>query len=394
MTFRKVVVSTAREARTENWRITSQEVTPGCEIAWSITGYTLHGGRQEGVELIEVDNGKLKFGLVPTRGMALLSATVGDVRLGWDSPVREVVNPAFVNLDSYSYVGWLTSFNEWMCRCGLESNGYKGLDEYTSAFGLPESIDLAVHGKVSNMPACEVEVVVDEEPPYRLRIRGRVEEPRVLGPVLALQTETSTEPGSASLRIDDEITNLSGAEPQEFEILYHTNFGPPLLEEGAQLVVPAQRVSPFIDADTAGAPTYAQYAGPTPGFVNQIYNHRLYGDEQNRTGAVLRNKAGDLAASMFWSLDELPYLCQWKNTGAPADGYVTGIEPATNFPYNRAVERKQGRVPVLHSGESHRIGLDIGVHIGTEEVAAASRRIADIQAGRPTEISDSPVELE
>jgi hypothetical protein len=31
--------------------------------------------------------------------MGLLRAQMGDIRLGWDSPVKEVVNPAYINLD-------------------------------------------------------------------------------------------------------------------------------------------------------------------------------------------------------------------------------------------------------------------------------------------------------
>ena len=39
----------------------------------------LHGGRQEGVDVILVDNGRLKFTVCPTRGMGVLSVTMGDV---------------------------------------------------------------------------------------------------------------------------------------------------------------------------------------------------------------------------------------------------------------------------------------------------------------------------
>jgi hypothetical protein len=52
------------------------------------------------------------------------------------------------------------------------------------------------------------------------------------GPKLEIQTEVSTLPGSDSIRISDTITNR-GDDPQEFQILYHANYGPPLLEEGA-----------------------------------------------------------------------------------------------------------------------------------------------------------------
>ena len=40
----------------------------------------------------------------------------------------------------------------------------------------------------------------------------------------------------------------------------------------------------------------------------------------------------------------MPWFTQWKNTTSVADGYVTGIEPGTNFPNPRTYEGEQGRV--------------------------------------------------
>ena len=45
-------------------------------------------------------------------------------RMGWDSPVKEVVNPAFINLESRNGLGWLEGFNEMMVRCGYEWTGH------------------------------------------------------------------------------------------------------------------------------------------------------------------------------------------------------------------------------------------------------------------------------
>ena len=55
-------------------------------------------------------------------------------------------------------------------------------------------MELTLHGKIANIPASEVEVVIDPEPPHRLRVRGRVEERMFYGPKLVLQTEISTIP--------------------------------------------------------------------------------------------------------------------------------------------------------------------------------------------------------
>ena len=55
---------------------------------WSVTRTLLEGGRQEGVELLTLNNGKLKIVVIPTRGMGILEVNMKELRLGWDSPVK------------------------------------------------------------------------------------------------------------------------------------------------------------------------------------------------------------------------------------------------------------------------------------------------------------------
>ncbi len=78
--FRKVLTSTSQNLHVESWEITSRKVAPKGPAAWSVRKFTLHGGKQEGVDLIVVNNGKLEFTVVPTRGMGMLKAQMGDLR--------------------------------------------------------------------------------------------------------------------------------------------------------------------------------------------------------------------------------------------------------------------------------------------------------------------------
>ena len=54
----------------------------------------------------------------------------------------------------------------------------------------------------------------------------------------------------------------------------------------------------------------------------QVYLIEPYADDEGHTRTVLANAQGDLAATMSWSVEELPYLTQWKNSVAEGDGYV------------------------------------------------------------------------
>ena len=390
--FHKTLISARDGVRVETWEVTGKEITPA-SAHWSVRKLTLHGGKQEGVDVIVVDNGKLQFTVVPTRGMSVLSVTSGDVRLGWDSPVKEVVHPRHINLQSRGGLGWLEGFNEWLVRCGLESNGHPGTDKFINNVGEEATMDLTLHGKIGNIPASEVEVVVDAAPPHRIRVRGRMDERMFYGPKLELQTEISTEPGSNSFRVADVVTNR-GADTQEFELLYHSNYGRPLLEDGATFLAPVERVTPFNEHAAKDIARYATYAGPVLGFVEQVYCMRPVADKDGRTLVALQNKSRDRAVSLSFSVKELPFVTLWKNTNAEAEGYVTGLEPGTNFPSNRRIERKYGRVPKLAAGVSHSATIDFTIHTGAEEVKRLAERVTSIQGDVKPVLDQQPEKKE
>src|SRR5262245_40090905 len=386
---RYLLTSAALNVDLEDWQITARETSVAPDIEWSVRKQRLHGGKQDGVDLIVVDNGQLTIKIVPTRGMGILRVLMGDVRLGWDSPVSEVVHPKYINLEARGGLGWLEGFNEWLARCGLEWAGHPGQDSFINNVGEPAEMNLTLHGKVENIPASEVEVIIDREPRPRIRVRGRVDERAFYGPKLELWTEVSTEPVSSRLRIEDTITNQSAFE-SEFQILYHVNYGPPLLGAGSHFSAPVRRVTPFNAHAAKDVSTYADYAGPVRGFIEQVYNLHPFSDGDGRSMLMLSNAERNRAVSMTFAVAELPYVTLWKNLTALDEGYVTGLEPGTGFPYTRRIEREAGRVPKLKPGETRHFAIDFGVHTTTAAVAAVDEQIKRIQNGRPTQIDRVP----
>jgi hypothetical protein len=384
----KVLTSARLGVHVESWAQTGHAGNAKGP-SWAIHKFTLHGGKQESVDIVTIDNGKLLITVVPTRGMGILSVNCGDVRLGWDSPVKEVVHPQYVHLQSRGGLGWLDGFNEWLVRCGLESNGHPGTDKFINNVGEEATMDLTLHGKIANIPASEVEVVIDAAPPHRIRLRGTVNERMFYGPKLELQTEISTEPGSTSFRVADVITNR-GAQEQEFELLYHTNYGHPLLQEGSTFLAAASRVTPFNDHAAKDIAHYTEYAGPTPNFVEQVYCLYPIADKDGRTLIALQNKARDRAVSLAFSTKDLPYVTLWKNTNAEGEGYVTGLEPGTNFPSNRRVERAHGRVPKLAAGASHSATIDFTIHTDAQQTKRLEEQIAALQGDVKPTLDETP----
>jgi hypothetical protein len=351
---------------------------PGEDGQWHVELRTLHGGKQEGTQLIIVDTGHMQVTLIPTRGMGILNVIAGDVRLGWDSPVKEVVNPAYMNLESRNGLGWLEGFNEWMCRCGLEFSGHPGTDEFVNNIGARDSMMLTLHGKIANIPSSYAEVRVEKENGKTvIRVLGRVEERVFHGPKLSLETVVSIPVEGTSFRINDTVTNM-GSQPQEYQMLYHCNFGSPLLEKGSRFIANVLTNEPFNDRAAKGLKTFDVYDAPEPGFIEQVYKMTLKADADKQTSVMLHNAAADRGASMSYSINDLPFFTLWKNTDATEDGYVTGLEPGTCFPHNRKIERAAGRVHLLAPMEKRSFGLDIALHLDSDQVAQKKASISQI----------------
>ncbi len=208
---------------------------PGTPPGWSISKRTLRGGLRDGVDLIELDNGLLRAAIIPTRGMGIWRITAGEVFLGWRSPVRGPVHPAFVRLWEPSGIGWLDGFDELLVRCGLESNG-------APEFDAQGRLRYPLHGKIANQPARKVEVHIDSDS-GTLSVCGVVDESRLFGNKLRMTSTISARVGQPVVTVVDAITNPS-AEPADLELLYHINFGVPLVQPGARVVLPVARMAP------------------------------------------------------------------------------------------------------------------------------------------------------
>ena len=381
-----ILTDATRNISIKEWKISSEDAGSISEgLRWSVAKRVLAGGRQEGVEVIEVDNGLMKFTVVPTCGFHVWTANVGELRLGWDSPVTEIVHPQFVNLAERGGLGWLNGFGEWISRCGLESMGPPCKDG---------NLTYTLHGRINYLPASYVEVRFESAPVPRIVLRGVVDETLMFGPQLRLTTEISTVIGKPALSFDDTVTNLSDA-PQEMEILYHANFGPPVLGAGAQFVAPVKKVAPrdsrAAEEEMAG---WCDYTGPhAPGYTEQVYLIELYADDAGMTEAMLRSADGTKGALVSFNVRQLPFMTLWKNEAPSKAGYVTGLEPGTSFPLPKPAERAAGRIRKLNGGESHHAKVTFRALVAREEVEDAADSIRRLQRADP-EVQITPMDAQ
>src|SRR5262245_30001629 len=82
---RYLLTSAESNRRVGPFRLTQDDLPRVGPGPWSVRQFVLRGGKQEGVELIRIYNGKLRITVVPTRGLSVLDVGMGDLRLGWNS---------------------------------------------------------------------------------------------------------------------------------------------------------------------------------------------------------------------------------------------------------------------------------------------------------------------
>jgi hypothetical protein len=339
------------------------------------------GGAADGVEVVEVDSGAVCVTLLPTRGMSIWSLEAGGTRFGWQSPVAGPVHPSLVPVYEPSGLGWLEGFDELVVRCGLESNGAPERDN-------EDRLVYPLHGRIGNLPADSLSIEYDEAS-GRLEVIGEVCESKLFFKNLRLRSRLRVHAGSPKVDLLDDVTNELSS-PATMQLLYHINLGAPLLGKGAVLEAPIAELAPKDKLSASEMDQWNVYGAPEAGYSERVYFARLRADDLNDTTAMLRSADGERGFAVKFNVGGLPRFVLWKNTAAESDGYVTGLEPATNFPNQRSFEADQGRVVELAPGKSASFRVSLQPLIDAESVTEMSEKIKSLGGDEPGEIHQQP----
>ena len=323
--------------------------------------FSYSDGKAEGVRGIQVNTGGgLQFVVLPGRGMDIPEAFFRGKALHFFSGTG-ITSPAYYDEPGLEwlrtfYVGLLTT-------CGIANSGAPSEDG-GEPFGL--------HGRIANAGA--EDLCIDQQwegDEYIIRMRGKMREAKAMFENLTLSRTIETKLGSTGFRVQDIIRN-NGFESQPLMMLYHINFGFPLLSPNAKVIGPIVETVPRDDeaAKDRGVEECMSYPEPVPGYREKVFFHTLAADSDGRTFIALVNEdCGDgmpLGVVLRFNREELPTFTQWK---MPRKGfYVTGLEPGTALPLGRGVLRKRHDLPMLDGQGEYSISIDFDVVDTLEQI--------------------------
>lgn len=313
-------------------------------------------GPEAGVEQIQIRTGSgLAYTISPERGLDISLAEFGGVPISWQASNGDV-HPAYFDDRGYK---WLrTAAGGLLMTCGFTQAGGPSEDN---------GEELGLHGRAHHLAARHVGVVADwEGDEYVMRVRGVVEETRIFGEFIRLTREITSTLGSNRISIVDHYENLAFV-PTPLMLLYHFNFGFPLLTEATQIAFPSQAVEPRLPEHPMEG--YDRWDAPDPHYAERVYLHKaLVSDTQNWASATIYNPDFPLPAGatpvtvrLSWDTTTLPNLVQWRMAGAGA--HVLGIEPANCHVNGRAASRESNSLVMLEPGARYTCKLELNINL-------------------------------
>ncbi len=319
--------------------------------------YILADGRSKGVSAVDVNTGSgLNFTVLPDRGMDISLASFKGNNLVYLAPNGEA-HPAYYEPEGLNWIR--TFFGGLLTTCGLT---------YIGAPGLDGSEELGLHGRYSCLAAqqfCDRSRWENDE--YVLELTGIIEEAASLCNKLRLTRRITSRLGAKSLHIHDTVENFD-YKSSPFTILYHINFGYPLLDCSSRIFVQANSFDPVNAHSAEHADQRFVCSEPKLEEANN-YLYTMKADKNGYSRAALINPdlAGGLGAYIRFDARSLPFLNEWKMLSM--GDYVVALEPCNAPCENRSFLRQTNRLPFLQPGETRDMHVEIGVLEGAEEIA-------------------------
>ena len=317
---------------------------------YGIEDYRLAEGKAQGTRCMRMYNATgLSLTVLPDRGMDIANLSIKGENLSFLS-CTGVVNSSYFTEDGAR--GFFRNF-----FAGFLTTG--GLT-YMGAACEEQGEVLGLHGVVSNIPAQQVASCACEQ---NLQVSGLVRQARVFGENLVLRRCVNMRPNGNEFSISDEIEN-QGFRATPFMLLYHMNFGYPLVCPDTILHLPTHKIQPRDVQAQNGLEHYLAIEPPKDNRPEQVFFHTMKPDEDDQVHFAVENPARKIAVVVSYPYAQLPYFTQWKSMASGE--YALGLEPGNCHVMGRVKAREEKCLQMLAPGETVRLKLRIRVLYGQE----------------------------
>ena len=309
--------------------------------AYTLRRMTISEGKAKGTSVIEVCTaGGLQLDILPDAGL-----DIGQVRY-------KGTNMTFLSKNGYDSPAAIAPYETEFLKtfpggllytCGLRSTGgaHRDGEEWHP-----------LHGRYHSLMAEMVSTDIEDN---TLRIRGTMRETSLFGHCLELQRTIYIPIFGTEITVSDRLTNLT-SQPEEYALLYHCNFGFPMISDKAWVELPEhRRTSPRTAFAATGLGRETTFDTPTPGEEERVFFH-----EDMAHWVSLVNPTVQTKMTMTWS-DSLPILAHWRSMAS--GDYVCGLEPTNCYIMGRKQERRNGTLPVL--GPFETVTTEVRFHFET-----------------------------
>jgi uncharacterized protein DUF4432 len=336
---------------------------------------TLGDGIERGVRVLEFRTGTgFSFDVLVDRSMDVGRCELNGRSLTWLSHTG-VVGPWY---SEPLGLGWFRMWGGGMLvTCGLDHTLLGGTDDASNFHQLVKPTEeYGLHGRIGFMPARLTgygERWEDDE--CVLWAEGVVRQGAVYGEALELRRRIEARVGESRFIVRDEVLNV-GFDPTSHMYLYHVNVGWPLVDAGAEYLIPAADGVPVAEYPTRD---YRKLTGPNEGFPEECYEHDPISEADGRVPVAVVNRAVGLGVYQLYRKDQFHFHTMWRMLGEGT--YGVAMEPTTNRDAGRFDAKERGELVFLKPGESRRYELEVGALDGTAAIDAFASRVEKLKAG-------------
>lgn len=334
---------------------------------FEVKEYRMLGGRADGLRAVDVDNGSgLHFTVLPDRCCDFGKITFQGKNVSFISPCGYVAPQYYENPGA----NFLRSFTAGtLTTCGFNNIGGGCVDNGET---------LGVHGRLSNTAAEQFSArcVTDEDGTPRAELHGVMRHAVLFGENLLLTRDICCSYGDNTIYFNDTIENI-GYHTAPLMRLYHINLGYPLIDEDAQIFVPAKETTPRNDHAASMLDSWDKLMKPRKNFDEMCYYHRLKTDAVGNTAVGVYNPKSAIGMFIEFDTSSLDRLIEWKSMNQ--GNYALGLEPANAWVGGRADARASGDLKFIEAGEVVKSSFALRFVAGESELNDMKRKLSSFR---------------